>query len=550
MAIQDYFIWGDGGQQLTPEQVAERRKRAEAMMMEGADYSPVQHWTQGLSRVASALVGGLNAKRADEAEAAGMERARQAIYGNPELSGLIQPVPQASSTTPSASTGGNADAIRQGLIDRGMAPHVADGFVMNFQDESGLDPTINEVSPTVPGSRGGFGIAQWTGPRRAALEDFAKGRGTSAGDLNTQLDYLMTELSGPEAGAAKAIYAAPDSGTAAQEIVNRFLRPAEEHRVSRAQRYGGAGSEAVSAGPSPAIAALAGAMGDPWVRKAYGPVVQELLGQQIQRENAQYDQRIRQSDPMYQAQLAQMQAEAQRRAENPDYGLPADAQGLAWRAREAGLKPGSDEYKQFILNGGRSGTNAGPAAFQALDMQAQAAGFVPGTPEYQQFMATKGAGLAAGAQADARAASEGRVAAEGGLPLARQAVQSIDDLINDPALHGITGGIQGRVPQMAMGEDSRRAASRLEQIKGQSFLQMRQYLKGQGAITDYESARAEAAMARLDRAQSDEDFRAALQELRSIMQTGYDRLQQKIGGGGLQNPPQVKRYNPATGAFE
>ena len=37
--------------------------------------------------------------------------------------------------------------------------HVADGFVMNFKDESGLNPGINEQNPIVPGSRGGFGLA-------------------------------------------------------------------------------------------------------------------------------------------------------------------------------------------------------------------------------------------------------------------------------------------------------------------------------------------------------------------------------------------------------
>ncbi len=47
-------------------------------------------------------------------------------------------------------------------------------FVMNFKDESGLDPGINEANPIVPGSRGGYGLYQLTGPRRKAYEAFAQ----------------------------------------------------------------------------------------------------------------------------------------------------------------------------------------------------------------------------------------------------------------------------------------------------------------------------------------------------------------------------------------
>ena len=130
-----------------------------------------------------------------------------------------------------------SNQIRAGLIARGMPPHIADGFVMNFRDESGLDPNINEVAPVVPGSRGGFGLAQWTGPRRTALEQFAASRGAPASDLDTQLDFLMTELQGPEAWAWQRISAAPDAGQAGASIVDHFLRPAEAHRARRSASY-------------------------------------------------------------------------------------------------------------------------------------------------------------------------------------------------------------------------------------------------------------------------------------------------------------------------
>ena len=127
--------------------------------------------------------------------------------------------------------------IREGLKARGLPEHVANGFIANFKDESNLNPGINEASPVVPGSRGGFGLAQWTGPRRKALEAFAASQGKPVDDLDVQLDFLMTELSGSEAGAGAAIMSAKNAPEAAAAIVNNFLRPAEQHRASREAEY-------------------------------------------------------------------------------------------------------------------------------------------------------------------------------------------------------------------------------------------------------------------------------------------------------------------------
>jgi hypothetical protein len=129
------------------------------------------------------------------------------------------------------------DWFTTGLIKRGMAPHLARAFAINGLDESNLDPGINEIAPLVPGSRGGFGAMQWTGPRRRALESFAAQRGVSPADKDAQLDFLMYELQGPEAQAWSAISAAQDTPTAAAAIVNRFLRPSEQHRARREAKY-------------------------------------------------------------------------------------------------------------------------------------------------------------------------------------------------------------------------------------------------------------------------------------------------------------------------
>lgn len=129
------------------------------------------------------------------------------------------------------------DWFIDGLVKRGMPRHVAEAFAWNARDESRMDPSINEVAPLVPGSRGGFGLMQWTGPRRKALEAFAAERGVSVDNPDLQLDFMMYELQGPESAAARAIFAAPDTQTAAAAIVNKFLRPAEVNRAKREKQY-------------------------------------------------------------------------------------------------------------------------------------------------------------------------------------------------------------------------------------------------------------------------------------------------------------------------
>lgn len=67
------------GPTLTPEQVARKRAIAEQLAQSGMDYSPVQHWTQGLARVANALAGNLEESRADKAEKEGSDVAKKAF---------------------------------------------------------------------------------------------------------------------------------------------------------------------------------------------------------------------------------------------------------------------------------------------------------------------------------------------------------------------------------------------------------------------------------------------------------------------------------------
>ena len=128
-------------------------------------------------------------------------------------------------------------ALFDGLVARGLEPHVAEGFIMNFKDESGLNPGINEANPLVKGSRGGFGLYQLTGPRRREYEAFADAKGVDYSDVDAQLDFLVMELDGSEKSAGAKIRNTSTAGEAGVAIVNHFLRPAKSHRTSRAAKY-------------------------------------------------------------------------------------------------------------------------------------------------------------------------------------------------------------------------------------------------------------------------------------------------------------------------
>ena len=137
----------------------------------------------------------------------------------------------------------DADRIKAKLVNRGMPEHIAEGFVMNFVDESGLNPLINEVSPTVKGSRGGFGLYQLTGPRRVSYDQYAAEQGIDTSNPmeqeDAQLQFLFNELSGEESSAWETIQTAPNAGTAAAYVAKYFLRPSEEHLNYRVAQYTG-----------------------------------------------------------------------------------------------------------------------------------------------------------------------------------------------------------------------------------------------------------------------------------------------------------------------
>lgn len=101
------------------------------------------------------------------------------------------------------TVGKGAVPIAKTLISAlGITPAQAAGIVGNLQRESGLNPRVNEGGFVgLPMGTGGYGLAQWTGDRQQALRRFANYDDKAAGDLTTQIRFLIAELRGPESKA-------------------------------------------------------------------------------------------------------------------------------------------------------------------------------------------------------------------------------------------------------------------------------------------------------------------------------------------------------------
>lgn len=158
-----------------------------------------------------------------------------------QLQGIFSDPEQLKAYTTPVNRGDRASVLKSKLVARGLPDHIAEGFVINFQDESGFKANAIEGAPNVHGTRG-FGLYQLTDTapgkgRRSEYEQFAARRQRHPSDEDTQLDFLVHELQNKEAGAWKRISRSTNSREAAAEIVTSFLRPAKQHEQSRRAKY-------------------------------------------------------------------------------------------------------------------------------------------------------------------------------------------------------------------------------------------------------------------------------------------------------------------------
>jgi peptidoglycan hydrolase-like protein with peptidoglycan-binding domain len=81
----------------------------------------------------------------------------------------------------------------------------AAAIIGNLMVETGNFRSLQEISPLVEGSRGGYGIAMWTGPRRVAYESWAEQNGLPVDSYEANYGFLKEELTNRQAGSIESM---------------------------------------------------------------------------------------------------------------------------------------------------------------------------------------------------------------------------------------------------------------------------------------------------------------------------------------------------------
>lgn len=125
--------------------------------------------------------------------------------------------------------------------DYGLTASQAAGWVGNFGHESGNFKFQEELVPNKYGTKG-YGFAQWTGPRRTALFNYAAKNGYAVNSYEAQYGYLRSELDGSYGYVMDAVRNASSLEEATAIVMNKFERPNAKYahldrRMALAQGY-------------------------------------------------------------------------------------------------------------------------------------------------------------------------------------------------------------------------------------------------------------------------------------------------------------------------
>jgi len=199
----------------------------------------------------------------------------------------------------------------------------------------------------------------------------------------------------------------------------------------------------------------------------------------------------------------------------PD-GKPAVLQlGKSGDAKQSVLPPGFNLARDPVKVEGPTGTTI-------LDPQTrQQVGFIPkdnakkeADEKIGQARGTAQAALNNGADIDAQ-----------------ETIKKIDQFVSNKGFNEVFGQLDQYRPKWSHSDAGTDALARYEQLTGVSFLSAYQMLKGGGAITDIEGQKAGAAMARLNRAQSEDAAKQALRDFKDAVDMGLKKLKRAANGG-------------------
>jgi len=119
------------------------------------------------------------------------------------------------------------------ISDFGFSVEDAAAVMGNAGHESGGLLLMQEIKPTVAGSRGGFGWFQWTGPRRRLFEAYCERNKLDPISREANYAYLFVELKGSEKAAVAKTKAAVGLQAKTKAFEMAFERAGVKHYPSR-----------------------------------------------------------------------------------------------------------------------------------------------------------------------------------------------------------------------------------------------------------------------------------------------------------------------------
>lgn len=247
---------------------------------------------------------------------------------------------------------------------------------------------------------------------------------------------------------------------------------------------------------------------DPGVQQIWAPIAQR------EAANRAFADKI--ADQEYQARLARVTAAkaanqtAARTAADDELKRRKAEQGLVTQAPAGQATPGMVQTR-FGPYDTRLGTDVSPQIDRRPDAEPVPAG---GIPEVWAEGQTKK--IAADIAAGERAA-----------PQFKQAINLLQQARAHPGReHGV--GALGPFAGLVYGSNALGFAEIIKQINNQNFLSAYDTLRGGGQIANIEGEKATQAKARLNRAQSPDDFEAALKDYEEAMRGDYERVQRRL----------------------
>lgn len=325
--------------------------------------------------------------------------------------------------------------------------------------------------------------------------------------------------------------AAALSGTVLQNRV-------DEAELAGRERAGGLFADlAVNADPNSIIAALT-SPDAAWASPAQTSIASALLNSGLERQ-----------DPMYQAQLAKLQADIANGGQSSEtfFGTPVYTQDSAGNifANQLGNQ-GTFSPVQLP-----EGQTLAPVT-KEIDTGTEIITFDRNGNEL--FRTPKDLRGAESEKAIGAAEGAAIVAAPGDVASGEMALDLLDQIENNPELPWATGqsvqfgGNTGLIP----GTQGRMDFQNLvNQATSGAFLTAISEMRGLGSLSNAEGQTATSAVTRMNTATSEGAFRKALADYKEVIQKGLERARNRLPDqGGQPTAPVVRVFNPATGRLE